>query len=352
MKASTRTIHQRLASLGESMGFEVQLEHELEQSPAALRIEDSYEPRADLVWHLPLTQAQAKALAWAHGGPTRRYERLPIVGIEVEGSQPSTKLMSSDIANLAALGTPLGLLVVSEAGEERIYSRAVRAVRTMKRAYGDRRVVPLEASWIAKLEKRSWDRTPHALSQGKATKPSGGEVHAWSATTRKSIRARGEAAGFTVVEPWNPPGHTAAFELETQNRGAPPRQTIDPVKFRDEAMRKAGDFLTESKLDLAWTLPLPRSLSEMIQAIASLDPNLQIEGFLDATRYDRVAVMGFELEWTTGKHAGGGLLSLGAHCIMGTVVVPNDDSRQTIDATLARYRPTLGLHNVRVQTMK
>lgn len=50
-----------------------------------------------------------------------------MVGIEVEGTTPSTKTLAADITNLTALGIPLGLLVVSASSEADIFRRAVRA---------------------------------------------------------------------------------------------------------------------------------------------------------------------------------------------------------------------------------
>jgi hypothetical protein len=61
-----------------------------------------------------------------------------------------------------------------------------------------------------------------------------------------------------------------------------------------------------------------------------------------------VAVVGFELESSGGKHAAGGLLNLAAYCVIGVGVSPTSEGAAKLEAILARYRPTLGLRNVRV----
>jgi hypothetical protein len=67
--------------------------------------------------------------------------------------------------------------------------------------------------------------------------------------------------------------------------------------------------------------------------------------------YNHVAVVGFELESASGKHAAGGLLNLAAHCTVGVGVAPNELSAKELESILKRYRPTLGLQNVRIKAL-
>ena len=105
MKSGTLALHDRLAVLGRSLGFDV--EHEVSNSLLAIRLDRAYKPRIDLMWSLPLREQQCAALAWALGHDLTGVTHLPVVGIEVEGTTPSTKTMESDLANLTALGAPL-----------------------------------------------------------------------------------------------------------------------------------------------------------------------------------------------------------------------------------------------------
>ena len=73
--------------------------------------------RSDVLWSVPLTIKQADAIARVTGAEAPALSTLPVVGIEIEGTTPTTKTMAADVANIAALGTRLGLLVVSEVGE-------------------------------------------------------------------------------------------------------------------------------------------------------------------------------------------------------------------------------------------
>ncbi|MBI3272517.1 MAG: hypothetical protein HYZ53_26235 [Planctomycetes bacterium] len=138
MKEATRDIHEKVAALGESLGLVTT--REVSESLFRLRLDSVYQPRIDLLWSVALDRPKREALAWALGADTSGITHLPIVGVEVEGTQPTTKTMASDLANLTALGAQLGLLVVSEEGEKNIYRRAARAVRTVRRSFGDVRV--------------------------------------------------------------------------------------------------------------------------------------------------------------------------------------------------------------------
>lgn len=62
---------------------------------------------------------------------------MPLVGIEVEATDPTTKTLESDFANIAALGPPLGLIVSNSEKSDDIYRRAARVVRYMRHSHGD-----------------------------------------------------------------------------------------------------------------------------------------------------------------------------------------------------------------------
>ena len=149
MKKQTHELHRKMTSLGKKLGFVVQ--EEVSTSLLSLRLLEAYSPRIDLMWSLPIDELKRKAIAEVTGENVANVTHLPIVGIEVEGTTPSTKIMMSDIANLRTLGTPLGLLVVSVDSEADLYRRASRAVRTLRHNFGDLKTLPLEASWIDKL---------------------------------------------------------------------------------------------------------------------------------------------------------------------------------------------------------
>ena len=176
MNPQTRRIHNNAETLGRLLGIEV--EREVSNSLLALRLDEACHPRIDLLWSMSLSMAQRQAIAWALGiddAATKRIKHLPVVGLEIEGAQPTTKTLEADIANLAALGAPLGLLIVSEQGERNIYRRGARAIRTTRRAFGDITVLPVEASWLDAFKSKKWRRgnAPPPVPSKKA--PAGGE---------------------------------------------------------------------------------------------------------------------------------------------------------------------------------
>ena len=346
VRASTKEIHERIATLGRKLGFEPT--REVGGSVLSLRLDDAYLPHADVMWSLRLTARQAGALAAVTGANADQLRDLPIVGIEIEGTTPTTKTMAADVANIAALGTRLGLLVVSEHGERGIYRRAARTIRTLRRAFGDLVVLPVEATWLDELESRRWSSSLAAVRASTSRAPAGGETLAWSASTRTYLRDLGKRAGFVVAEPYVPELLAVAFRDERARRASPLSHTTDPIGRTSATMTKAGDYLTACQVDLAWLLPLPYALREFVDALGKCDRHLADHGALVPELLEHVAVVGFELESSGGKHAAGGLLNLAAYCVIGIGVSPTAAGAADLEAMLARYRPTLGLRNVRV----
>jgi len=348
MRPSTQAIHQQVVALGERLGFIAT--REVSNSVLSLRLDGAYIPRVDVLWSIPLTTAQAKAVAAVTGEPAERLQHLPIVGIEIEGTTPTTKTMAADVANIAALGTRLGLLVVSELGEKGIYRRAARAIRTIRRSFGDLAVVPVDASWFDDLANRKWSsaktKTPLRAERTKA--PAGGETLPWSSATRDHLRDLGRQAGLVVAEPYTPEVLSVAYDEECARRSEPLHHLRDPLTRERSVMKKAGDFLTACEVDLAWLLPLPAGLREFLNYLGEIDPDLREHGVLYPELHDHVALAGFELESSSGKHAAGGLLNLAAYCVIGIGVSPSAQSGKELEQILRRYRPTLGLRNVRV----
>ena len=262
---------------------------------------------------------------------------LPVAGFEVEGTSPSTKTMTADVVNLVALGVRLGFLVVSQAGagpagERDIYGRAARVVRTMRLGFGDAGVVATEWIWFQSAAEPPLSDEPHSVASRLAGHPEGGERVAWIGETRDALRAAGQAAGFAVVEPYEAPSLRAAYA-----RGAGTR-----------AQRGWRKVYTASKLDMAWLLPLPRGLEELLRRLAAR-PEIRDERIVSPEVYDHLPVVVFEFESSPGKHAAGGLANLSAYGLIGLEVVNGDAAMGEARKVLRRYQPTLGLPNVRVR---
>jgi hypothetical protein len=116
---STAAIHHQLEQLGN--GPRLRAYTRSSNGVLALRLDEAYTRRADLLWSLELTRSQAAAIASVTGETAQALRHQPVVGIEVEGTTPTTKTMAAEVANIAALGVRLGLLIVSEESETGIY---------------------------------------------------------------------------------------------------------------------------------------------------------------------------------------------------------------------------------------
>ena len=348
MKKSTDKIHEALVRLGERMGFVAQ--REVHDSLLALRVGDAYQPRIDLMWSLPLSSAQRGAIAKVTGDSLDRVVHLPVVGIEVEGSGPTTKTLMADIANLRALGAPLGLLVVDEQAEAGQYRRASRAIRTVRRNLGDLAVVPMEGFWASKLAKRQWDARPSVLEAPARKTARGGERTKWTARAREHLVALGQKAGFVVEDPYTLKVPETRFEAERARRAAPMHEMWSPFTCEQREMKRGDQFMTASEIDMAWTLPLPRSLRDLLLELVAIDPAIVEHDLVFPEVWDRVPVVGFELDSSPGKHGGGGLLNLSAYCVIGVTFTPNDATTLKLEAARRTYVQALGLRNIYVRT--
>jgi hypothetical protein len=347
VKLDTRTIHDSFESIGLSLGFEVR--REVSNSVLALRLDKAYQPRVDLMWSLGLSPGQSRALSKILDQDDSKLEHVPVIGIEIEGTGPSTKTLLADVANIAALGVRLGILVVSEKGEKNIYRRSARAIRTLRRAFGDMAVIPFEASWTESLINEKWEQGPAEIPAPVLRSPAGGETVEFAREARSLLRKVGEDAGFTIAEPYVPPILAVEFEEERSRRRGTLSETLDPIAGTVEEMKGPGDYLTKCQIDLAWLLPLPKALKQFLQEVGSKDPEIRSYGLLYPEIYDHVAVVGFELESGTGKHAAGGLLNLAAYCVVGVGVAPDERRCKELESIVNRYRPTLGLRGVRIK---
>lgn len=351
MKATTTDIHESLKTLGRALGMYA--DGEVSDSLLRVRLsgDAAYRPRIDVLWSLTLDEKQRAGLAWALDLDVADVKHLPIVGIEVEATGPSTKTMEADVANICALGAPLGLLVVTESGEEGIYRRAARAIRSVRRSFGDIKVLPVEAGWLPNLIGKKWPKGNAQIPTVQRRNPAGGENPEWSVPTRGALRRVGEQSGFVVAEPYVPPVLARTFEHAKSNWKKPLCQTTDPAKGERKAIASASKYLAESKIDMAWLLPLPKALSRFIEALVSLDPCIADHGMVFPDLWTHVPVVAFELENSPGKHAGGGLLNLAAYGVVGVVVARTETTAASARASLMTYQPTLGLRNVFVRTM-
>lgn len=339
----------KLARLGELIGFEAQ--KEVSKSILALRYEGGkqYMPRLDLLWSMELEKKQAAAISEIVGGDADTFVTLPIVGIEVEATDPTTKILESDFANIAALGPPVGLIASNSEYKEDIYWRAARVIRYMRHSHGDICVFPFDAIWIPgamTAMKGTKPRMPMHVHEAKTT---GGEKK-WTSKVRKKLRDMGAAAGFDIAEEWTPPLIENAFAVLKENVKEDRAKVLwRPTGDVLKTINNAGKYMTASRLDVVWLAKTKPRFIQFLRFLCDKDPGMREFLLLNPEDWARIPIVGFEIESSAGKHAGGGLLNLAAHTIIGVSVVPHGEVKR-MEGKLATYRTTLGLRNVYVRS--
>lgn len=308
MRYQTNAHHERIVVLGRSMGFEAVREW----SPPAL--DGEYVPRIDVLWSWPLSRLQRRALEQM-GARAPQGASLPIAAWEIEGSDVSTKGMGADLANLRVTRAPFGFLAARSGTKDNLYERALCIARTQRHYFGCQAAVPLDANWIPELAKLPVTKERHPLAS-KVARGGGGEA-SWAESVRGTLRERGTAAGFGVTD-----------------------------SFKSLLPSKAG--FTRHEIDVVWTLPMPKGLRQLVEAIAERDERLVRDRLIVDKRYDHVAVVGFEIENSGSKHGFGGLLTLAAHGVNGVFVAGDRVAAKSAAAALATYRRFLGLPHVTV----
>ncbi|MFC4987150.1 hypothetical protein [Saliphagus infecundisoli] len=324
-----------------------------------MALEESYTPRVDVVWYLDLRELglDTTQLSDYFGfEDDEQYRRFPLVAFEIEASDPTTKTMTADLANLQAIGAPIGILIVDEEREGGLYRRGKRIVRTFRQLHGHTNCLCLDRSHLTDLVNREWGGSTdqpafeHDISEG-----AGGEKE-WSTRTRRQLADMGKEMGFVVKEDWIPDDLSQAYDRhrdlwqEADGTTDHEQYAWDPEGER-KTFRGWRTYYTGSKIDLTWTMPYPASFKEFLTAVVDLDPDFETHTPLLREAESLHPLYGFELESSAGKHAAGGVLNLGAYPTVGQIVVPNETKRRRIETKIETYEQALGIRNVETQVM-
>lgn len=345
-------IKQDLHELGSQLGFSTA--EEIDETFLSVTLDDSYTPRVDIVWYLDLQQLglDTERLAEYFGYQADdQYRRFPFVAFEVEASDPTTKTMEADLANLQTIGAPFGILVVDEEQEDGLYRRGKRILRTFRELYGHTNCVCLDRSHITDLLTVEWEGSteqpdePHDVSAG-----AGGEKE-WSRQTRRHMADVGKDIGFVVREDWIPHDLKRAYNRR-RDLWDEVEQTTDHEQYtwapgaQQKSFRGWRTYYTGSKIDLTWTAAYPNSLRSFLQSVVDLDPDFETHTPLLRTAETLHPFFGFEIESSAGKHAAGGVLNLGVYPTVGQIVVPDESKRRRIEGKIDTYERSLGIRNV------
>lgn len=305
----TKAFHEEVVRIGGKLGLRAEREASISRGDA------TYAPRLDILWTRPLSVGQRKAIEGVRARLPMRGDAIPIAAWEVEGSDVSTRGMQADLANMRVSGAPFGFLAVRGDTKDNLYERACRLTRTQRHYFGDQAVVPLDTRWLSELA--LLPLSSRVTSQpGVPANGDGGEG-TWARSVRDDLRKRGEAAGFDVIESFS-----ASF----------------PARME----------LTQSKIDLGWTLPMPEGLSELVKDIGRRQKGRLSDDLILSERYASVVVVAFEIENDSGKHGHGGILNLASHGMAGVFVAGSMATFKAAEAAHETYRETLPLSRVTI----
>lgn len=350
-------IKEDVHDLGEQLGFSTA--EEIDETFLSVTLDESYTPRVDVVWYLDLRQLglDTERLTDYFGYEAdTQYRRFPFVAFEIEASDPTTKTMEADLANLQTIGAPFGILIVDEERKDGLYRRGKRILRTFRELYGHTNCICLDRSHITDLLAVEWDGSteqsdkPHDMSAG-----TGGEKE-WSKRTRRHLADVGKDIGFVVKEDWIPHDLKRAYDRhrdlwnDIDQKTDHEQYTWAPGDQR-KSFRGWRTYYTGSKIDLTWTAPYPGSLQSFLQSVIDLDPDFETHTPLLRTAESLHPFFGFEIESTAGKHAAGGVLNLGVYPTVGQIVVPDESKRRRIEGKIETYERALGIRNVETVVM-
>lgn len=350
-------IKEDVHELGRQLGFSTA--EEIDETFLSVTLDGSYSPRVDVVWYLDLQQLglDTERLADYFGYEADdQYRRFPFVAFEIEASDPTTKTMEADLANLQTIGAPFGILVIDEEREDGLYRRGKRILRTFRELYGHTNCICLDWSHITDLLTVDWDgSTEQSAEQHDVSEGTGGEKE-WSKQTRRHLADVGKNVGFVVKEDWIPHDLKRAYNRR-QDLWDEIVQTTDYEQYtwapgdQRKSFRGWRTFYTGSKIDLTWTTPYPDSLQAFLQSVVDMDPDFETHTALLRTAESLHPFFGFEIESTAGKHAAGGVLNLGVYPTVGQVVVPDESKRRRIETKITTYERALGIRNVETVVM-
>jgi len=355
-------IKKDVLELGRELGFAT--DDEISETFLSVAKDNEYTPRVDVVWYLDLQDLDlnTEGLAEYFGFETDdEYRRFPFVAWEIEASDCNTKEMEADLANLQSFGAPFGFLVVNEDQNEGLYRRGKRIVRTVRELYGHVNHLCIDREHISDLVNRSWTETAnkpnvsHKVSQGR-----GGE-NKWTQRVRRNHRQLGKDLGFIVKEDWLPDdlGHMYDYrkELWDETNGQTDHQQYMSTPYgQQEPFTGRGkgwtSYYTRSAIDVWWTIPYPDSLRSFLATVTDLDPDFQTHTPLLRHPDDRngeegvYPFAGFEIENSPSKHAGGGIVNLGAYSTIGQVLVDNKEKKELMENRIRTYERAFGVRNV------
>lgn len=357
-KENAVELKRMIYDLGIKLGFFV--DTEVNQFTANLYFDKEYIPEVDAVWYfdtskklnLELIERTLKEIN------TKFIQYLPLVGFEIEASDPTSKIQISNAANLYVQHYPFGFLVIDEEkGKKDLYRRAARILRTFRFHFGQINYLPLSKGQIFSLLKHDWkepSNLTYSFEQKKYSKGAGGES-VKSKFVREKLVKIGEKAGFSVYSDWSPEDLNLDFKLrkkilnsinnpiKSHKRFLSEEVSLTPTESK--IIKRWDRFYIKPKIDVNWCIGLPLRFNEFIEKIITLDDDFKYNLPIYKKVNGPYPIIGFEIESSVDKHAGGGILNLSRYTHYGFLVVKKKDKRALL-RKIKTYSRNLGINNV------
>lgn len=336
-------IKQELVDIGVSLGLHVI--EEAQDTFFLSRVENAYDPRIDLLWSLQLTESQysgaEKVRSWLGEKLPRASRYFPLVGFEIEATDPTTKTQVSNLANLKALRVPFGFLVVdNQKGSRDLYRRATRLIRTFNAVHGHSNYGVIDKSNLFRFREfcKSIKLSGVANLASRSKGGKGGET-AKTKEVRQRLDFLGRKYGFHVDHDWAPSNLKFSYRIAQEIYdllGQPQNREVKYFLGRlvkwspadEKEIDKWTQYYTGSFLDLVWATMLPQGLSIFMKHI--LKTNLEMRYSVLNDFDEPYPIFGFEIEKYMGKHGGGAVLNLSRTCHTGLVVVPEKEYENAV----------------------
>jgi len=167
---------------------------EVNKFTANLLFDKEYIPEVDAVWYLDNSQKLNLDLIKETLKEINIYfiQYLPLVGFEIEASDPTSKTQISNAANLYVQHYPFGFLVIDEEkGNKDLYRRAARILRTFRFQFGQVNYFPLSKRQLISLLNYDWKENlneTYPLEKKQYSKGAGGESQKSEVIRKKLIK--------------------------------------------------------------------------------------------------------------------------------------------------------------------
>ena len=357
-KDNALELKRMIFTLGKELGF--LSDTEVKEYSKNLSFNNEYEPEIDAVWYIDISQTIAiNELKQIKNHFNLHFIKfLPLVGFEIEASDPTSKTQISNAANLCVQHYPYGFLVVDEEkGEKDLYRRAARILRTFLFQFGQNNYLPLSKSQLNSLQNHQWKedlKKSIILGKTKYSKGIGGESKNVK-KIREKIISIGEKVGFTIRTDWSPDDLKLDFKLRNnifKNIENPLKeqkrllcQEISWTPTEYKSIRKWFYFYIRPRIDIIWCIGLPLRFIEFINEIKKLDDDFLYNLPIFRDPKEPYPIIGFEIESSLDKHGGAGILNLSRYTHYGFLVTEKKNL-QLLEKKIKTYSRSLGINNV------